>query len=76
MKQSSESGHFLVLNTDWQDFKNSLLIHDYIFWTTHEKEIDLWCNEMFGSSIHRRGMFLRFESSEDRTLFLIKWQNV
>lgn len=75
MKQSSDKTRFHVVNTEIEDLRHSVLIGDFVFWTTNQPAIEFWCETMFNKPAAIKGMFVMFDSDEDRTLFLLRWQN-
>ena len=62
----------LTVNNVRVKFKQVLIISNSTFWMKHEKEIENWCNTSL-TYFNITGMILSFNSSEDRTMFLLRW---
>ena len=51
-----------------------LMIEDYMWWTTNEREILNWMADNLPHGIdHQQGMFVYFPTDNDRIAFLLKW---
>jgi hypothetical protein len=51
-----------------------LIISDYYWWDSHEREILNWMLEHLPRGIdHQQGMVITFDSESDRVLFLLRW---
>jgi hypothetical protein len=49
-----------------------LIIEDYVFWHTNEKELDKYIADSNGAVV-QKGMVLHFNTEEDRVMFLLRW---
>jgi hypothetical protein len=51
-----------------------LVIEDYMWWTTNEREILNWmANNLPRGIDHQQGMIITFDSEQDRMMFLLRW---
>ena len=51
-----------------------VMIEDYTWWTTNEREILNWMADNLPNGIdHQQGMVVKFDTEEDRLMFLLKW---
>ena len=66
---------FVVVDTQFLfEGKLWLLIQDYNWFNLHYGEIQVWANTCL-SSFGMQGMVLKFDSEEDRNLFLMRWSH-
>ena len=65
--------NFIVLNPEIKSLVDSVIICDYIFWINNRDTIRQWYLESTDTELNVSGTIIKFNSSEDRTLFLLKW---
>jgi len=65
--------NFIVLTTEIESLVDSVIICDYIFWINNRDTIRQWYLESTDTELNVSGTIIKFNSSEDRTLFLLKW---
>lgn len=65
--------NFLVLTTEIESLVDSVIICDYIFWVNNRDSIRQWYLESTDTELSVSGTIIKFNSSEDRTLFILKW---
>jgi len=54
--------------------KLGLMIQDYMWWITNEREILNWMAESLPNGIdHHEGMTITFDTDQQRTMFLLRW---
>jgi hypothetical protein len=55
-------------------YQHRIMITDYTWWYTNEREILNWMAEHLPRGIeHQQGMTVEFETEQDRTMFLLRW---
>lgn len=52
-----------------------LLISDYNWWVRNSREVEDWCKNCLEKGLITEGMIVKFVSTSDRTVFLMKWAN-
>jgi hypothetical protein len=62
-----------VLTTEIESLVDTVIICDYIYWSKNYKRIMRWYLESNDTELNVSGMIIKFNNSEDRTLFLLKW---
>jgi hypothetical protein len=62
-----------VLNPEIKSLVDSVIICDYIFWINNRDTIRQWYLESTDTELNVSGTIIKFNSREDRTLFLLKW---
>ena len=51
-----------------------LMISDYNWWSTNEREILNWMADTLPRGIeHQQGMTVTFDNDQDRMMFLLRW---
>ena len=65
--------NFLPFNTEIESLTNAILICNYTYWALHYEQIMIWYFDSTGTSLDVKGLIVKFNNSEDRTLFLLKW---
>jgi len=65
--------NFIVLNPEIKSLVDSVIICDYIFWINNRDTIRQWYLESTDTELNVSGTIIKFNSREDRTLFLLKW---
>jgi hypothetical protein len=54
--------------------KSGLMIQDYMWWHTNEREIYNWMAENLPEGIdHQQGMTITFDTAQQRMMFLLRW---
>ncbi len=52
-----------------------VVIEDYVWWVQNERDILDWMKEQLPRGAdHQQGMIINFDSEQQRTWFLLKWQ--
>jgi len=55
-------------------FRPSLMINDWFWWETNEREIFNWMSECLTRGIeHQEGTVLVFDTEQQRMMFLLRW---
>jgi hypothetical protein len=55
-------------------YRHGIMIADYTWWYTNEREILNWMAEHLPHGIeHQQGMTVEFDSEQERTMFLLRW---
>ena len=56
------------------DTSPTLLVADYNWWHNNREEVESWMKENLSQGLqHLRGMIIKFDSDEDRVMFLLRF---
>jgi hypothetical protein len=67
---------FLTLELDFiPEDEFWLIICDYRWWNLSLEEVKQWAEQSLTRGLVTEGMIIKFASSEEQTLFLMRWAN-